>query len=294
MDLNKIFFIIYQGLVLGSIYGVIAIGLSLIFGITRIINLSHGALIMWGAYIAFTFFTLYNLSPLGSIFIALVVGIGLGAAIFYVILKRLIGAHELTTLLATFALSIFLQELARLRYGLDYRGYNLYMGSINIFGYGASLSALYGGILALVLTTLLTLFLYKTRLGAAIRAVAQDPVGAYVCGIDVNKIYAIGIGLGSALAMAGGVIATMYSPTGINPYYGEPYLLKSFVIVVLGGLGSVIGAYIGGLIFGLAETALFPIYDYLNFHSPSSMALFTEFVILLLLLLLRPQGLFRR
>lgn len=294
MDLNNIFFIIYQGLVLGSIYGVIAIGLSLIFGITRIINLSHGALIMWGAYTAFTFFTLYNLSPLGSIFIALVVGIGLGAAIFYVILKRLIGAHELTTLLATFALSIFLQELARLRYGLDYRGYNLYMGSINMFGYGASLSALYGGILALVLTTLLTLFLYKTRLGAAIRAVAQDPVGAYVCGIDVNKIYAIGIGLGSAFAMAGGVIATMYSPTGINPYYGEPYLLKSFVIVVLGGLGSVIGAYIGGLIFGLAETTLFPIYDYLNFHSPSSMALFTEFIILLLLLLLRPQGLFKR
>lgn len=294
MDLNRIFFMIYQGLVLGSIYGIIALGLSLIFGIARIINLSHGALIMWGAYIAYTFFLAYKLSPFGSIVVAFIIGLGLGAFIFYIVLRGLIGAHELTTLLATFALAIFMQEIARLRYGLDYRGYGLYMGSIEILGYRAPLAALYGGVLALIATVILVIFLYRTRIGAAIRAVSQDPIGAYICGIDVNKIYAISIGIGFGLALVGGVIATMYNPTGINPYYGEPYLLKSFVITVLGGLGSLIGAYVGGLVFGLIEVVLFPIYDYFGFHSPLSMSLFTEFVILLILLLVRPQGLFKR
>jgi branched-chain amino acid transport system permease protein len=294
MDPGLIIFLFLQGLVLGSIYGIVAVGLSLIFGIARIINLSHGALIMWGAYTALTFFVGYNLSPLGSLFIAIVVGLSLGASIFYLILRRLIGAHELTTLLATFALSIFLEEIARLNYGLDYRGFSWSLGVVKIFDYRLTYSSILAGVIALSTVIILTLFLYKTRIGSALRGVAQDPVGAYICGIDVNKIYALGIGIGFGLAMMSGVIITMYNPTGINPYLGAPYLLKSFVIVVLGGLGSIIGAYVGGIIFGLAEVVLFPLYDYLHFHSPMSMTLFTEFVILLILLLIRPYGLFRR
>lgn len=265
----------------------------MIFGVARIINLSHGALIMWGAYTALIFFLL-GVIPLETALIALVIGLAAGSAVFYVILRRLIGSHELTTLLATFALSIFLEELSRAIFGLDYRGYSYYIGSLTISYYKIPLTTVLGSVISVAAVVLLNIFLYKTRVGRSVRAVAQDSVGAYICGVDVDKIYSFSIGLGFGLAMFGGVVLTLYNPTGINPYMGGPYLLKSFVIVVLGGLGSIVGAFIGGVIFGIIETSLFPIYSALNFHSPLSMTIFSEFLLLLLLLLLRPQGIFSK
>jgi len=292
--LEPLLFNISSGLILGSIYGVSTLGLSLIFGVMRIVNVGHGSFIMMGAYTAYWLFTLYGLIPIVSIAVAFILGLAIGMLIFYTIVRRLLEAPELSSLIAMLGIGTLLEEIAKQLWSIDYRGYTWYIGSIPYLGLRLQLTVVLAAVLSIISVIALFIFLYRTGVGTSLRAVVQDPVGAYICGINVQRIYSMSVGIGLGLTMLGGVSLTLYNPTGIYPYMGQPYTLKAFVIAVLGGLGSPLGAFIGGLVFGVIESAATYIFSQMGSPSPGSLALFLGFVLLIVLLLLKPEGLMRR
>ncbi len=294
VDLGGFLFNITSGIVLGSVYGVSTLGLSLIFGVMRIVNVAHGALIMVGAYTTYWLITLYGVVPLVSMAVAFLLGLSVGMLLFYSMVRRLLKAPELSSLVAMFGVGIFLEELAKLFWSVDYRGYTWYLGSIPYLGLRLQLTLILAAVFSLVTVIALFIFLYRTGLGTSLRAVVQDPVGAYICGINVERIYAVSLGIGLSLTILGGVLLTLYNPTGIYPYMGHPYTLKAFIIAVLGGLGSPFGAFLGGMIFGVIESGATYIFSQMGSPSPASLALFLGFVLLIIILLARPEGLLRR
>ncbi|MCS7116006.1 MAG: branched-chain amino acid ABC transporter permease [Nitrososphaerales archaeon] len=287
-------FNIISGLILGSVYGLSTMGLNIIFGVLKIINVAHGQLMMLGAYLAFWFFVIFGLIPFITIPPSIIIGIALGFVIFYTTIRRLIEAPEMLTLVATFAIGILLEEAAKFVWGPDYRAYSWHAGEMRIFEFLLPFTKVYSALLSIVLAVFLHIFLQKTTIGTALRATIQNPEGALVCGVDVEKIRALGFAIGISVTLMGGVLLTLFIPVGINPYMGHEYTLKAFVIAVLGGLGSTWGAFFGGVIFGIVENSSYQIFSYLGFHSPFSMTFFLAFFLLLLILLVRPRGLFGR
>ncbi len=287
-------FNVTSGIILGTIYGVSTLGLSLIFGIMRIVNVAHGDLVMIGAYTAYWLLILYGIIPIWSIVAAFLLGLAIGMMIFYTVFRRLLAAPELSSLIATFGMGVFMEEIAKLFWGVDYRGYTWYIGSIPYMGLRLQLSSILAAALSVSVVITLFMFLYRTGVGASFRAVVQDPVGAYICGIDVQRVYATSLGIGLGLTILGGVLLTLYNPTGIYPYMGHSYTLKAFIIAVLGGLGSPLGAFFGGLIFGVIESGATYIFSQMGSPSPASLALFLGFALLIIILLVRPEGLMRR
>ncbi|MGC9051196.1 branched-chain amino acid ABC transporter permease, partial [Pyrobaculum sp.] len=186
-----------------------------------------------------------------------------------------------------------LAEVARLVWGPDFVGYRWSIGSVEVAGLQIEITKLIGAFLALVIAVALELLLRKTYFGRSIRAVVQDPVGAMVVGVDVQRVFSASAAVGIGVTTLGGVLLTLFIPVGINPYMGGPYTLIGFVIAVLGGLGSIMGAYLAGLLFGVFESVGFYVFSALGFAEPSQMALFLAFVLLLLVLLFKPTGLFR-
>lgn len=282
-----------NGLIVGSIYGLITIGLSFIFGILKVINVAHGSFVMLGAYIAYFFFVLWAYPPLVSVFAGLAIGALAGFALYYAVIKPLRKAGEMHVLVALFALGSLMAELARIVWGPNVVGFTWNIGSISVSGYVVQLSQLLGAIAALIIALALQLILYRTSFGRAVRAVVQDPVGAQIVGINVERVFVVSTAIGIALTTAGGVLLTLFIPVGINPYMGDPYTLMAFVIAVMGGLESTMGAYVAGLIFGEILSLGYPLFRLLGFAAPYQMSLFVGFVILVLFLLFRPSGLFR-
>ncbi len=279
------------GAVLGSVYGLSTMGLSLIFGVLRIVNVGHGPFIMIGAFTAFWMFALAGIPPLVSISVALVIGLALGFVIFYAVIRRLLNAPELATLLATFAIGIFLEELAKFFWGPDHRGYSWNVGDINLGVTIMPYSKIYALISSIIIAYLLYMWFQKTKLGAAVRAVVEDSEGAMTCGIDVGRIYALSFAIGIGLTVASGVLVTLFVPVGINPYMGHEYTLKAFVIAVLGGLASPWGAFYAGFIFGLIENGSYTLLGLIPGVEPFSLTRFVAFSILLIILLIKPTGL---
>jgi branched-chain amino acid transport system permease protein len=282
-----------NGLIVGSIYGLITIGLSFIFGILRTINVAHGSFVMLGAYTAYFFFVLWAYPPLLSIFAGLFFGMLMGLALYYAIIKPLSKIGELHVLVALFALGSLIAEIARIVWGPNVVGFTWNVGSVAVSGYVIQFSQLAGAATALAIALLLQLMLYRTNFGRSIRAVVQDPVGAQMVGIDVDRVFALSTAIGIGLTTAGGVLLTLFIPVGINPYMGDPYTLMAFVIAVMGGLESTMGAYVAGLIFGEILSLGYPLFSRLGFAGPYQMSLFIGFVVLILFLLFRPTGLFR-
>lgn len=280
-----------NGALLGSVYGLMTMGLSFIFGVLHIVNVGHGAFIMVGAYIAFWMFTLFGLPPLASIPIALVVGSGLGFIFFYLVIRPLVGTPELTTLLATFAIGILLEETAKLFWGPDYRGFHWATGRLALGVTTVPLSKIYALVVSTLLASLFYFWFKRTSTGMAIRAVIEDSEGARVCGVNVEWMYGVSFALGTGLTVLGGTLLTLFIPVGINPYMGGIYTLKAFVIAVLGGLGSPWGAFLGGFIFGLLENGSYTIFGMIPGLEPFNMTQFFAFFMLLVLLLIRPTGL---
>ncbi|MCU7788891.1 branched-chain amino acid ABC transporter permease [Pyrobaculum sp. 3827-6] len=280
------------GIIIGSIYGLTTLGLSLIFGVLRVANVAHGSFIMIGAYIAYLAFVSWALPPFGSALIALLVGLAAGYLVYIGVIKPL-GKAELNILVALFALGALLAEVARLVWGPDFVGYTWSIGSVEVAGLQIEITKLIGAVLALAIAVALELLLRKTYFGRSIRAVVQDPVGAMVVGVDVQRVFSASAAVGIGVTTLGGVLLTLFIPVGINPYMGGPYTLIGFVIAVLGGLGSIMGAYLAGLLFGVFESVGFYVFSALGFAEPSQMALFLAFVLLLLVLLFKPTGLFR-
>jgi branched-chain amino acid transport system permease protein len=280
-----------QGLVLGGIYGMATMGLSLIFGVLKVVNVGHGAFIMVGAFITLWMFTALGLAPVIAIPFAFIVGMALGFIFFYSAMRRLTKAAELASLLATFSIGILLEEIAKLIFGSEFRGYNWTVGKIILPITVFPMSKIYAFIGSIAIALLLYLWFRKTRAGTAVRSVVEDSEGARVCGINVGWIYALSFAIGIGLTVASGVLLTMFIPVGINPYMGGGYTLKAFVIAVLGGLTSPYGAFFGGLIFGLIENGSYTLFALIPGVEAFAMTRFLSFVILLLILLIKPTGL---
>ncbi|HEY7323030.1 MAG TPA: branched-chain amino acid ABC transporter permease [Candidatus Binatia bacterium] len=281
-----------NGMILGSVYGLMTMGLSLIFGVLKIVNVGHGAFMMVGAYIAYWMFQLLGLSPIISIPIALAVGMALGYVSFQIVIGRLTTAAELTTLLATFAIGILLEESARFFWGPDYRGFSWNVGRLMLPPIAIiPLGKIYALISSIVVAVLLYLWFKKGRSGSAIRAVMEDREGARVCGVNVEAIYALSFSVGIGLTVVSGNLLTLFVPVGINPYMGGVYTLKAFVIAVLGGLSSPWGAFFAGFIFGLIENGSYTLFGLIPNVEPFSMTQFFAFFLLLMILLWKPTGL---
>lgn len=285
---------IVSGLLIGAIYGIATVGLNLIFGVLRIVNVGHGAFIMLGAYAALLVYTALGMPPILGAIAGLALGAALGLAIYYLAIRRLLDAPELATLLATFAIGILLQELVKAVMGPDSRGFTWTLGFVEVAGLRLSVAKIVAAAASLVLLALLYLVIYRTRLGLAIRAVVQDREGAMVVGIDVDRVYAASFALGIMVTVASGAILAVYLQTGIHPYMGEIYTLKGFVIAVMGGLGSIPGAFIAGVLFGLFENVSYLLLNNIEGVQPLVLTRSIAFLLLLVILLVKPTGLLGR
>lgn len=277
---------------MGSVLGLGAVGLSLIFGVLRVVNLAHGAFLMLGMYITYWLFTLYGLNPVVSLIPSLIVGLLLGAIVYQLIISRIMYAPELSTLVAGVGLMIFLEEAAKVVWEPTYRGFIYDIGTVYVGGIGLPLSKVASALLSLLLVAVFFIVLYKTKLGTAVRALMQDPEGAALCGINVRLMYALMFSLGVSLALMSGSLIALHQQQGIHPYVGHTYLLIAFVIVVLGGLGSLHGAYVGGILVGVIISLSTLVFTFFGVPQPIILAHFIAFLLILIILLLRPQGLF--
>lgn len=282
-----------QGLVLGTVYGMATMGLSLIFGVLKVVNVGHGAFIMVGAFVTLFMFNTLGLNPFFAIPVAFLIGMLLGLFFYYTVIKRLLRAPELATLLATFSMGVLLQEIVKLIFGSEFRGYNWDLPSLDIGVTVLPLTKLLACFGSVAIALILFVWFKKTRSGTAMRSVVEDSEGARVCGVNVDRTYAMSFALGIGLTVASGVLLTMFIPVGINPYMGGGYTLKAFVIAVLGGLASPYGAFFGGLVFGLIENGSYTLFALIPGVEPFALTRFLSFVILLVILLIRPTGILR-
>jgi branched-chain amino acid transport system permease protein len=274
-----------NGLLLGGIYAVAALGLSLVFGIMDIVNLAHGHMLMLGAYVAILLFSAAGVTPLLGMVVAIVLLFGLGIVLQRFLLKHVVDEGLEQPIIVLFGLALVFQSLGRIVLGTDARKSELGIPSVRLEAGPVLVSfpRTVTFVLALVLILATWAFLRYTRTGLAIRATAQNREAARYMGIDTNRIYVVTLGIGTALAGAAGALLSMLFP--ITPFVGWSYLLKAFAVVVLGGVGSVLGTLIGGLLLGVSEN-LGGLYLGDGIRDIISLSIF------LLVLLLRPQGLF--
>jgi branched-chain amino acid transport system permease protein len=245
---------IINGLIIGSMYALIGSGIALVYGTMRVLNLAHGEFYMLGGYFVFFLAVTYGVPPYLAIPVAVVATFILGMLIQRLTIHYLMGKEGwiFSTIAATLGLSIFLQNAALLMFGEQFESVPYYLdGVIEIGGIRLPLQRLLILVVAIVTIGAMTFILKKTRLGWAIRATAQDRDAAAVVGIPAQRIYLITFGIAGALgAVAAAMLAPIYA---INPWSGMPILLKGFVVVILGGLGSFPGAIAGGLLLGVVE-----------------------------------------
>ena len=282
-----------HGLLLGGVYGLATTGLSLIFGVLRVVNVGHGAFIMVGAYVILTMFTALGVSlmAVAAIPVALIIGMALGFFFFYTVIRRIMRAPELASLLVTFSIGILLEETVKLIFGTEFRGFDWDVGKITLPITTIPITKAYAFIASIAITMLLYFWFSKTRVGTAVRAVVEDRDGAGVCGVNVVWICALSFAIGIGLTVMSGVLLTWFIPVGINAYMGSAYTLKSFVIAVLGGLGSPYGAFFAGLIFGLIENGGYTLFAQIPGVAPFPLTVSLAFWMLFFLLLVKPTGL---
>lgn len=272
-----------DGILLGFVYGLAAMGMSLIWGVMNVINLSHGPIIALGMFGTFFIFTRLGLNPyLGLVPIA-AFGLLFGVLIYGIAVHRVINAPHLSSLLATFSVNMIIIGLGTAAfttspYNVDFSAGSFKVGSTTFLG-----TRLIAAAVALLFTGGLYLFLYRTRPGKYIRAVANNRAAAELMGIPSTRILALSFGLGSMLAAVSGALIATFFP--FNILSGGSYELKSFVIVVLGGLGNPIGALFGGLILGILE-GIIPAF------LETSWVPVIEFALFVLILLVLPRGIF--
>ncbi len=245
--------IIVNGVLLGGLYGLMALGMALVWGVLNIVNLAHGAFIMLGGYAVYFLFTAGGIDPFLGLPIAMLVMFAFGYVLQRGLLNLVVRSALLNTLLITFGLDVVITYVAQLAFSADFRTINpAYAGaSLTLAGITIPLARLAAFATALVLATALWLLLNRTRLGRAIRATAQNLVAARLYGVDPRHLYAVTFGLGAALAGAAGGLYGVVSQIG--PYIGVSLTAKSFVIAIIGGLENPFGVLLGGIFIGIAE-----------------------------------------
>jgi branched-subunit amino acid ABC-type transport system permease component len=271
-----------DGLMLGFVYGLAAMGLTLIFGVMKVINLAHGPVIALGMFAVLVLSQTFGINPYIALALVLLLGLAFGVVMYFVAVDRVINAPELTTLLATFSVNLMIIGIGTVIFTTTPRSVDIDLGALRGGGITVLGTHIVSVLIAIVVAAALYAFLFRTRLGKSIRAVANNRAAAELMGIDSRRMLALAFGIGTALAMvSGGLLSTLFSFTILS---GTTYEIKSFVIVVLGGLGNPTGALVGGIVLGLLEgvTTVF---------IPVSWVPVIEYVIFVLILLVRPSGL---
>jgi branched-chain amino acid transport system permease protein len=276
---------VVTGVLLGGVYGLVAMGLSLIFGVLGIVNFAHGSIVAVGLYASFVLVDSVGIDPYLALPITVLLLFGFGLLIQGGLLTKTLGQPLENQLLLTVGLSILIPNLLLLIFSPTPRSIRVpyVTQNVNIFGATASLSRIIAFVAAMGIGVLVWLLLTRTSLGTAIRAVAQNRTGAALVGVNVRRIYLIAFGLGTACA---GAAAALILPfLAITPLAGEPFTIIAFITVVLGGLGNVVGALIAGLLIGLT-------YEVGGLLLPGQDKLLLVFFVFVLVLLFRPQGFF--
>ncbi len=278
--------VLIAGLILGGIYALIAMGLSLQYGVARVFNVAHGEFIMLGAMITFTLYTIFNINPLLSAIISgpiiFIIGYLLHWTLFRYLRKKSASPaiFESNSILAAFGLLFIIQNIALQAWKSNPRQYVYFNNSVNIFGaeFGANRILVLG--LSVLIGIAFYLFLARTRIGKGIRAAAQDAVTARLMGVNINVVLALCFGLGALLAGIAGVLYSLMNQ--ISPGIGLEQTVVAIIVVVLGGLGSIPGAFIGGFILGIVGSVV-------TFFQPS-LALVAYYAIFMVLLIVKPKG----
>jgi branched-chain amino acid transport system permease protein len=277
------------GILVGALYGLVALGLSLVFGVTKFLNVAHGELVMFGGYASFWAFSLLGLDPFLTIPITIVFLLILGAVVYKLVFSRTIKLPEESkiknTLLVAFGLSVILQNLALRFFTADERGIttSYFSTAFTIMGVRFPIIKLASLVVAVIFLLALQLFLKRTYTGKAIRATTQNWEAASLMGIDIHKVYLLSFALGAALAGVAGTLVTInYS---IQPAMGLGWTMKALIVMVLGGLGNIPGTIVGGLVLGVTESAT-------SYFISSNYREIAGLVLFLLVLIFRPQGLF--
>jgi branched-chain amino acid transport system permease protein len=278
---------IVSGILIGGLYVLISIGLTLIFGVMRVINFAHGDLMMVAMYVTYWLFTLYGIDPYLSLLATIPILFVTGSVIQRFLIDRVLTGPQESQLFLTLGVMLVVQNLALLFWKADYRAINTYYtGSvIRLGGVFISVPKLTSFFVAILLTAMLYIFLTRTRTGKAMRATAQNREVSSLMGVDVRRVYVIAFGIGTAcVGAAGTLLSTFYY---ISPTVGTTFTLMAFLAVVLGGMGSFTGALFGGLIVGLAES-LGAVYVATQYRE------LVTFVLFILILLVKPSGLLGR
>ncbi|WP_206615439.1 branched-chain amino acid ABC transporter permease [Solirhodobacter olei] len=251
--------ILLNGVLLGGLYGLMALGMALVWGVLNIVNLSHGALIMLGGYVTYYLFTLAGIDPFVALPIAMVIMFCFGFALQWGVLNLIVRSKMLNTLLITFGLQVVLTFTAQLLFTADFRTINpTYAGNnFPVGGLTVSVVRLAAFLVAIALASILWFVLNRLPLGRAIRATAQNLTAARLYGVNPRVLYAVTFGIGTALAGAAGGLYGMIS--NLTPYIGASLTAKSFVIAIIGGLSNPFYVIFGGIFVGIAEslTALY-------------------------------------
>lgn len=276
---------IVSGLLMGGVYSLVAIGLSLIFGVMRIINFAHGSFMMLGMFTTYWVYVLLGIDPYLSLLLSIPLLFVIGMILERFVIDKVLSAPEHNQLLLTLGISMFIENFALLFWSPNFRTLDVpyakmttTVGTVMI-----SFPKVVAFLFAVLLTVALYFFLKKTDLGKAIRAASEEKEGALTVGINLKKIYYIAFGIGTACVGAAGTLTAPFFY--VNPHVGGVFVITAFVVVVLGGMGNFIGAFLGGLIIGVAESvgAAF---------IPGQLKQFIIYFIFILVLLFRPAGLF--
>ncbi len=274
--------VVVSGLLLGGLYALLAGGLTLVFGVMRVINLAHGELLMLGAYVACLLFAATGLNPIVALLVSIPVLFVVGAVTQRFVVNRVVNAPLLTSLLLTYGLSLVVTGTAQAVWTNDYRSVPFITGGFALGEVSISRPRLLAFAVSLVLTGAAHVFLTRTRWGKAMRATAQNADVALACGIDIDRARMLAFGIASALAGAAGTLVSfLYS---VYPEMGRAFMLKAFAVIVLGGLGSFPGALIGAMILGVVEAGA-------AYLSTTQIAEAVIYIMLLAMLLVRPHGL---
>jgi branched-chain amino acid transport system permease protein len=274
------------GMLVGGVYALMASGLTLVFGIMRVINVAQGAMVILGAYLSYSLFKALHIDPLVSILLITPAMFGLGVLLHRLFIRSLRGqSAEEMSLLVTWATALAVEGILSVAYTTSYRSTitRYSQASWYLGGFRLPEVRVYGFAIAIVILISLYLLLARTRFGRSIRATVQNPTSAKLLGVDPDRVSALGFGIGLATASAAGAVFGMIYP--FNPGSHYDLISRLLSIVVLGGLGSLGGAVVASLILGVAESVV-------AVEVSPIWSSFVFFVVLITILLLRPQGLF--
>ena len=291
VDIVGLVNLLFGGLVIGSLYALSAVGLTLLFGAASMSNLAHGEFVMLGGYLAYWLFTAMGVFPLYSLILVAVVVAGLGALLYFGVFSRIyarevsIAETESMTLLLTFALIMIISNAVAWIFTPNYKSYSAMTHIIQFGGFQAISGRLAAPAVAVPLILVFWIFIRRTWFGRAIRCVIEDRDAAKIVGVNIGRVFLAVFMIGLAMAAITGVLFSMIFP--ITPYFGIEYTMASFVAIILGTVGSVPGALIGGLIIGMAESTLV-------YYLAPSLKIAIIYSILILVLLVKPRGIFAR